>query len=305
MLHRHAVEVVAPATSANLGPGFDSLGLALSLYDRLRVQVLDAGLQVEVDGVCADEVPRDEQHLVVRSMRAAFAQMDLEQPALSLRCANGIPHGRGLGSSAAAIVGGIVAARALVGDGLARLPDVLALELAARLEGHPDNVAACLLGGLTVAWSDDRTSAGCAIRLDADVRAVALVPDEPVSTHIARALLPPSVSQRDAAANTGRAALLVAALSGGPGLRTSDVLLAATRDWLHQDSRASAMPCSMDLVVRLRESGHAAVVSGAGPSVLVLLAPDADADDVCRELPDGWHCHPLDVDQRGARVVDA
>jgi homoserine kinase len=303
VLHRHPVEVVAPATSANLGPGFDSLGLALSLYDRLRVRVLDAGLQVEVQGVCADDVPRDEKHLVVRAMRAAFGQMGLEPPGLSLHCSNGIPHGRGLGSSAAAIVGGIVAARALVSDGSKRLPDAAALELAAGMEGHPDNVAACLLGGLTVAWSDDRTSAGRAIRLDAVVRAVALIPEQPVATHIARALLPPSVAQRDAAANAGRAALLVAALSGEPALRTSEVLLAATRDWLHQDARASAMPCSMDLVVGLRERGHAAVVSGAGPSVLVLLAPDGDADDACRDLPDGWHCRRLDVDQRGARVV--
>jgi homoserine kinase len=223
---------------------------------------------------------------------------------LGLHCANGIPHGRGLGSSAAAIVGGIVAARALVSDGAERLPDAAALELAASLEGHPDNVAACLLGGLTIAWSDDRSGAGRAIRLDADVRAVVLVPEKPVSTHIARALLPPSVAQRDAAANAGRAALLVSALSGDAALRTSDVLLAATRDWLHQGSRASAMPCTMDLVVRLRERGHAAVVSGAGPSVLVLLAADGDADDVCCDLPDGWHCHLLDVDQPGARVVD-
>jgi homoserine kinase len=186
-----------------------------------------------------------------------------------------------------------------------RLPDVAVLELAAGMEGHPDNVAACLLGGLTVAWSDDRTSAGRAIRLDADVRAVALVPVEPVSTRIARALLPPSVAHGDAAANAGRAGLLVAALSGDPVTRTSELLLAATRDWLHQDSRASAMPCSMELVVRLRERGYAAVVSGAGPSVLVLLVHDHDADDVCRELPDGWHCHLLDVDRRGARVVTA
>jgi len=305
VLHRHPVEVVAPATSANLGPGFDSLGLALSLYDRLRVQVLDAGLQVEVQGVCADDVARDEGHLVVRAIRAAFARMELDPPGLSLHCFNGIPHGRGLGSSAAAIVGGIVAARALVADGLHRLPDVAVLELAAGMEGHPDNVAACLLGALTVAWSDDRTAAGRAIRLDADVRAVALVPEEPVSTRIARALLAPSVAHGDAAANAGRAALLVAALSGDPALRTSKVLLAATRDWLHQNSRGSAMPCSLELVTRLRERGHPAVVSGAGPSVLVLLAPDGDADDVCRELPNGWHCHLLDVDQRGARVVSA
>jgi homoserine kinase len=301
-LHHGVVEVVAPATSANLGPGFDALGLALSLADRLRVQVRDDGLVVDVDGIGADEVPRDETHLVVRAMRAAFARMDVHPPGIALSCHNVVPHGRGLGSSAAAIVGGIVAARGLVVDGQQRLPDRLALEVATELEGHPDNVAACLLGGLTVAWTDEQRLAGRAVRLDADLDVVALVPAAPVSTSVARGMLPGTVAHVDAAANAGRAALLVAALSR-PELCTPEVLLAGTRDWLHQQARTAAMPASLALVAALRSEGHAAIVSGAGPTVLVLVPAGADVDAVEQQTPHGWSCHRLAVDQRGARVV--
>jgi homoserine kinase len=295
-----AVEVLAPASSANLGPGFDSLGLALKLYDRLSVQVLASGLRVEVSGVCADDVPRDETHLVVRAMRAAFERMEEPLPGMALACLNGVPHGRGLGSSAAAIVGGIVAARALVVDGAQRLPDAAALQLACELEGHPDNVAACLLGGLTFAWSD--SGAWHAVRVESTVELLALVPEQPVSTVVARGLLPDSVSHSDAAANAGRAALLVAALRDA-SLRTPGVLLAATRDRLHQGARAKAMPNSLELVTRLRAQGHAAVLSGAGPTVLVVGAAGADGDAVRAATPRGWRCYVLGVEPLGARVV--
>jgi homoserine kinase len=304
-LNPSVVQVLAPASSANLGPGYDCLALSLSLYDRLRARILDSGLRVEVSGVCAAEVPRDENHLVVRAMRAAFARMEVDPPGLAVQCTNAVPHGRGLGSSAAAIVGGIVTARALVVDGQHRLPDSAALELATELEGHPDNVAACLLGGLTVAWIDEASGAGRALRRDVDIRVVVLMPDQPVSTKVARALLPASIAHRDAADDAGRAALLVAALTGGPDQRTPDILRAATRDWLHQEARVPAMPHTAQLMTRLREQGHAAVVSGAGPAVLVLLSSDADIDAVHSNTPDGWSCQVLDVDRRGARVVPA
>ncbi|MGH3454929.1 MAG: homoserine kinase, partial [Nocardioidaceae bacterium] len=187
------IVVRAPATSANLGPGFDALGLALDLHDEIDLSVADAGLTVEVDGEAADAVSRDESHLVVRAIRSAFDAMDAKQPdGLLLRCRNRIPHARGLGSSAAAIVSGIVAARALVVDGSDRLDDRAALRLATDLEGHPDNVAACLLGGLTLAWSG--SDGGRAVKLTPDVRTVAMIPPEPVSTEVARGLLPESVS---------------------------------------------------------------------------------------------------------------
>lgn len=299
------VDVVAPATSANLGPGFDALGLALSLQDHLTASVTAEGLHVEVEGVGAQDVPRDATHLVVRAMVAAFDRLGVRRPGLRLHCRNVIPHGRGLGSSAAAIVSGIVAARALVSGGHTALPDPEVLALAAAIEGHPDNVAACLLGGLTIAWTQD--GSGRAIRRDTTVRGVVLVPQEPVSTHIARSMLPPTVPHSAAAATAGRAALLVAAMTAAEPSR--DELFAATHEWLHQEQRRSAMPASWSLLEQLRADGLPAVVSGAGPSVLVLLPPDrGDVADVTvaairRRTPLGWSCHVLGVDPYGARVL--
>jgi homoserine kinase len=287
-----AVTIRVPASSANLGPGFDALGLALDLHDRLTGEITDGGLEVDVAGEGADDVPRDEDHLVVRAMRAAFDVLG-EQPAgLRLTCENAIPHARGLGSSSAAIVGGIVLARALVEGGAERLDDAAALQLAHDLEGHPDNVAAALLGGLTIAWLDgDRAVAQ---RLDASVPVTVLVPPEPVSTEVARGLLPADVPHADAAANAGRAALLVAALTGAP-----EHLLAATEDRLHQSFRASAMPDTYSLVRALRACNVPAVVSGAGPTVL------AFARGLAHVAPDGWELKELAVATRGAHVVTA
>ena len=292
------VVVRAPATSANLGPGFDSLGLALDWHDEVEATVAGSGLAVDVSGEGAQDVTRDETHLVVRSMRAAFDVIEAKQPdGLRLTCRNRIPHARGLGSSAAAIVSGIVAARALVIDGKNRLDDRAALRLATEIEGHPDNVAACLLGGLTVAWSG--AHGGHAVRLTPNVRMVAMVPPEPVSTEVARGLLSPTVSHAAAAHNVGRAALLVAALTtaGSPG-----VLLAATQDRLHQSYRAPAMTESYALVQQLRAEGFAAVISGAGPTVLTLLPPEGDPAPVVGHNPADWRCRELEVDLLGAQV---
>lgn len=291
------VRVRAPATSANLGPGFDALGLALGYYDELRVGVGESGLSVTVTGEAADDVPRDERHLVVRSMQAAFDHMGGRPGGLSLSCRNRIPHGRGLGSSSAAIIGGIVAARALVSDGDARLTDDDALRLATQIEGHPDNVAAALLGGFTLAWTD--TQGPHAVRLEpaGSLRAVVFVPGTAVATMAARRLLPPQVSHADAAHNAGRAALLVEALTRRP-----ELLLAATDDRLHQRYRAPAMPASAALVDVLREDGVPAVISGAGPTVLALVAA-ADADDVAGLAPAGFAASVLPLVPAGAAVL--
>ncbi|HYJ66530.1 MAG TPA: homoserine kinase [Nocardioidaceae bacterium] len=292
------IAVRAPATSANLGPGFDALGLALSWHDGVEVRVTGSELAVEVTGEGAESVVRDETHLVVRSMLAAFDAIGVGQPAgLVVRCHNRIPHGRGLGSSAAAIVTGIVAARALVSDGPERLDEAAALRLAAELEGHPDNVAACLLGGLTVAWADG--DGARALTVSPDVRVVAMVPPHSVSTEAARGLLPELVPHADAARNAGRAALLVAALTS---YARPDVLLAATDDRLHQTYRAPAMPDSYSLVQRLRADGIAAIISGAGPTVVALLPADADPEAVRGRTPDGWRCLAPGVDARGAHL---
>ena len=315
------VTVRVPATTANLGPGFDSLGMALSLHDVLTASPSPSGsLEIEVEGEGAATVPRDERHLVVRSLHEGYAALGLTPPAVRLRCVNAVPHGRGLGSSSAAIVGGLLLARALVADGAHRLPDEALLALAARIEGHPDNVAPAVLGGLTVAWSQPGPPVFQAARLEpvAGLRAVAFVPPDPLETHVARGLLPATVPHGDAAHNAGRTALLVAALTGqvepGAGRVTVEqALLAGTADRLHQDQRAPAMPASAALVARLRAHGVAAFVSGAGPTVLALLpataaderAPSAQLEQLTQlaEVPGGWRVLPLEVDRRGARVV--
>jgi homoserine kinase len=295
-MERVAAKVSVPATSANLGPGFDSLGLALELRDELEGELAGSGLVVEVTGEGADLVPRDEDHLVVRAMRLAFDALGGQPPGLTLRCSNMIPHARGLGSSSAAIVGGLVLARALVEGGAESLDDAALLELAVGLEGHADNVAPALHGGFVISGRDERGEVyAVGSPVDGRVSAAVFVPPDPLSTEVARGLLPRTVPHADAAADAGATALLVAALAARP-----DQLWRATRDFLHQDYRRPAMPASLDLVDRLRADGLAAVVSGAGPTVLALVV---DGTDLAAYCPHGWVHHRLPVDTFGAVVA--
>jgi len=289
-----AVRVRVPATSANLGPGFDAFGLSLGLYDDVVVRVADSGLHIDIAGEGSETLPRDERHLLVRSLRTAFDLLGGQPRGLEIVCANRIPHGRGLGSSAAAVVAGLLAGRALVADGPDRLDDDDLLGLAAAMEGHPDNAAAALLGGLTLAWSADGSVR--AVRLDPrpEVHATILVPEVQLSTETARGLLPATVPHADAALTAGRAALLVAALTAVPAV--TGVLLAATEDRLHQAQRGPAMPATEELVTRLRAMGRAAVVSGAGPTVLVL----DEGEPAPLEAPPGWRVLSLAVAEHGA-----
>lgn len=302
---RRCVRVRVPATSANLGPGFDALGLALTLHDEVEAEVTGSGLTIEVSGEGADAAGGGERHLVVRAMRAGFAATARGQPpGLALCCANAIPQGRGLGSSAGAVVAGLLAARALAGMGSPEpLPDDALLALAAELEGHADNAAACLAGGLTVAWNPG--TGPRAVRLDPlpDIVPVLCVPAESMPTTAARRALPPSVPHADAAANAGRAALLVTALTQAP-----DLLLDATQDVLHQPYRAPLMPATADLIGRLRGAGIAAVLSGAGPSVLALTVRGktpgpAKVGSIAGQAGKQWHVSPLDVDRQGATIA--
>lgn len=291
------VRVRVPATSANLGPGFDALGLALDLVDDLQARCSGAGLAVEVTGA-GEAVPRDEGHLVVRAMRATFDRLGGQPAGLHLSCTNRIPHGRGLGSSAAAIVAGVLLARALVVEGEQALPDPAALALAAEIEGHPDNVAAAFLGGLTVAWADEQNLARAVrLRCDERVRPVVLIPPYEASTERARGLLPATVPHADAAANAGAAALLVAALTGAP-----EHLVAATQDRLHQRYRVPAMPEAAGLMTDLRAGGLPAVISGAGPTVLVLARDPDEVGQALAAAPSGWRAEQLAVFAGGAEV---
>lgn len=295
------VTVSVPATSANLGPGYDSLGLALELRDTLTASVAGEGLVVEVVGEGAGSVARDETHLVVRAMRAAFVAMGGEPAGLRLHCHNVVPHARGLGSSSAAIVGGVMLARALVAGGELLLDDDAAFRLAAELEGHPDNVAPACYGGFTIS-GEETGSDYWAVRSSVDPRVgvVVFVPPTGVETTVARGLLPAQVPHAAAAADAARAALLVAALAGQP-----EQLHRATRDYLHQEFRRPAMPDSLALVDALRADGLAAVVSGAGPTVLAFA--DGDGGAQTRELlgrcPQGWRALHLPIAVEGARVV--
>lgn len=287
-MNRSSVTVVTPATSANLGPGFDSLGLALEFHDRMTAEVIDSGLEFDISGACADEVPQDESHLVYRAMDAVFTILGQRPSGLRLTCQNVIPHGRGLGSSSAAIVAGIVAAHELVGGGL--LDDVTMLQMATDLEGHPDNVAPALFGGFTIAWIEG--GAARCHRMDVSTDLTVFIPPAAVATKAARELLPDSVPHADAAFNAARSALIVAGLTGAP-----ELLLSATEDRIHQGYRSAAMPESYHLVRSLRAEGIPAVISGAGPTVLAFGAGLTDA------TPEGWAHRETGVDTPGVRVL--
>ena len=256
------VSVEAPATSANLGPGFDCFGLALDWRENVELEVTGSGVAVEVTGEGSDVLPRDASHLVIRCVTEGLDDLGFRAPGLALRSHNTIPHGRGLGSSSAAIVAGLVAARALAG---LDEDQGWVLRHATRVEGHPDNVAAATYGGFVMAYGEGEHVAVVQGRVHPDLRAAVAVPGAAVETRAARRLLPAAVPHADAAADAGRAALLVHAVAEAPHL-----LHAGTQDWLHQRYREPAMPEAYGLMARLRASGFAAAISGAGPSVVVL-----------------------------------
>ncbi|WP_120313456.1 homoserine kinase [Mycobacterium alsense] len=270
---------VVSASSANLGPGFDSLGLALHLCDEIVVETTDSGLVVVVEGEGADQVPLDAGHLVVRAVQRGLRAAGAEAPGLVVRCRNAIPHSRGLGSSAAAAVGGLAAVNGLVAqaDSTPLSVDQL-IQLSSEFEGHPDNAAAAVLGGAVVSWID-RTGGSpgyraVPLRLHPDIRLFCAIPEERSLTAETRVLLPAHVSHDDARFNVSRAALLVVALTERP-----DLLMAATEDVLHQSQRAPAMPASAEYLRLLRRHNISATLSGAGPSLIALTTePELPAE---------------------------
>ncbi|NYD36888.1 homoserine kinase [Actinomycetospora corticicola] len=290
-----SVRVRVPATSANLGPGFDSLGLALGLHDEIELTELDGGRSVvEVHGEGVGRVPRDERHLVLKAACATYELAGVDRPPLHLTCHNAIPHSRGLGSSASAAVAGIVAACALLGPGKAP-DDEAVLDLAARFDGHADNVAACLYGGLVVTWCSAGSFRAAHLEPHPDVVPVAFVSAHSSSTEATRGLLPDRVPHGDAAFTASRAALVVHALTRAP-----DLLLPATEDRLHQPYRRPAYPATAELVDALRSAGVPATVSGAGPTVLALTT----GEPLPEGLPtSGFETVRLPIDTAGAVVT--
>jgi homoserine kinase len=296
-----SVVVEVPATTANLGPGFDTLGLALSVYDVLTVTASDVpGVRVDVHGVGKGEVPTDATNLVAQAVLRVFAEVGEEAPGLDLVARNTIPHGRGLGSSGAAVVSGIVAAKGLL-DGIVDLDGDRLLAIATSMEGHPDNVAPALFGGLTIAWTGKDGPQHKRLLPHRSVSPLVLVPEQTMSTALARSLQPMSVPHADAIFNVSRSTLLIAALIQSP-----ELLSTATEDRLHQSYRASAMPETDRLITLLRAAGHAAVVSGAGPSILVLASDPsqrlAAADLVMANAEQRWTALLPAVDIKGATL---
>ena len=298
------MQVQVPATSANLGPGFDSFGLAFGMYDRYVAQILDeGGLDIDVTGEGSEEVPRTDKNLLVKAINKGFDYLGGRPKGLAVRALNVIPHGRGLGSSASAIIGGLVLARSLVLTGSDKMSDEALLNIASEMEGHPDNVAAALFGGATIAWQDlvKGKAVAHAVHLPVDprIKVMAFIPASPLATSKARKMLPESISFADAQRNTTNAALMTQALTIRP-----DLLFTATEDFLHQSYRQEAMPSSFALMTKLRAAGIAAFISGAGPTVLALHTEgDDETTQLARAGGAKFEGKSLEIASRGATLL--
>lgn len=290
------VRVRVPASSANLGPGYDSMGLALGRYDDLELQRIEEGLEFFLEGQGVAAVPRTEEHLVLQAVRAAWAAAGVYgMPGLRLRATNRIPHSRGMGSSASAVVAGVLAGNGLLPQRL-QLSQEEVLQVCSQLEGHPDNVAPSLYGGMVVSWAEGDRYGCLPVAVLPEITPVVAVPDYEVSTRLARSLVPSSVPHHEAAADAGRAALLGLAMTQRP-----EALFAATEDFLHQQYRAAAMAPSAALVGWLRDRGFPAVVSGAGPTVLVLAVGAEQAAQAGHAVADFEQGGASQVEQRHVR----
>jgi homoserine kinase len=296
------VLVQAPATSANLGSGFDAAGIALDWWDSLEATVAPAPAPLRVSGEQAELIPTGPDNLVRLAMGRLAAAVGGALPPLGLSMVKRFPLGRGFGSSAAAVVLGLLAARELLAPDL---PQAELLWLATELEGHPDNAAACLAGGATLSWRQDGAARARTVEVHPDLVAVALVAAEPMATIEARRLLPERVPFAAAARTAGRAALLPLALAGD-----FELLAPATEDELHQPARLAGQPAAAALLAALRGRGHAAFLSGAGPSLLLLTpraglaAAEADAAEALAAAP-GWRMRTVEVARGGARARPA
>jgi homoserine kinase len=297
MLAKQSATVQVPATSANLGAGFDVLGLSLSFFDELSVAVTTEKDSVVISGEGEGDLPLDGRHLVIKSLRKGLELVGESAIGLKLTATNRIPHSRGLGSSSAAIVAGVMLAQALVGEDRISTADVI--NLAGRLEGHPDNIAPCILGGMTIAWMDEDGHHAVRLDVNSEIVPVVAIPNFKVPTVKARNLLPLRIPHNDAVFNISRSSLMVYAMTQDPSL-----LFTATEDRLHQRQRADVMPETLRAIGALRREGIAAMVSGAGPTVLCLTTT-AQAGAV-KEIVDanceGFETMQLAVDQGGAKA---
>lgn len=299
-----AVKVRVPATVANLGPGFDALGVAVQMHLEVDIEPRRDSVDIFIEGEGAEQLPADETNLVIRSMNTFFDHVGRRPPGFAVHVKNPIPLGSGLGSSAAAVVGGLFAARAVTSQ---TVPQSEMIELATSLEGHPDNIMPAFLGGLVVCYRGQDGGELRSYRLVPSSRLVPIlaVPAEGFSTAKARKALPADVAFSDAQFTASRAALLVAAMSGGAG---SDVLAEAMNDRLHEPHRLKLMPETAAVHSELRDAGLAVALAGAGPSLLLVVPRPESATRaeqvrrMCRERRSGWRVFVSEWEPEGARA---
>lgn len=296
-----AVKVRIPATVANLGPGFDALGVAIQMHLEVEIEPRRDSIEIMVEGEGAETLPEDETNLVIKAMNQFFDFVGRRPPGYSVRVKNPIPLASGLGSSAAAVVGGLFAARAVTGRNVAQTEMI---RLAVEMEGHPDNIMPALLGGLVVCYGDGKDGSRY-LRLEPSERLVPMiaVPKKGFSTQKARQALPTDVAFADAQFTASRAALLVGAMTTGAG---ADVLAEAMNDRLHEPHRLKLMSETAAVHKELRKAGLAVALAGAGPSLLV-IAPRPEAATraeqvrrVCRERDSGWRVFVSEWESQGA-----
>lgn len=296
------VEVTIPASAANLGPGFDVLGLALGLYNTIRMEEWGSGLSIRIYGEGALDLPADAGNEVFKAASRLFEEVDYKPRGLYIETVNRIPLRRGLGSSAAAIVGGLMGANELAGGPLSK-PEIF--EMASRIEGHPDNVAAATFGGLTICYETDGGWKALPLRPSESLKALVLIPDEELLTSESRAVLPLKVTHADAIFNISRVALLVGAILNG----RTDALPEATRDRLHQPYREPLIPGLDHFTAAIRELlGVGVALSGAGPSIVCLITEAQEEGireglrEIIKERRLKYRIQPMNIDQKGARV---
>lgn len=296
------VRVRIPATSANLGPGFDCLGLALTLYNYIQIEESHS-FQINLAGTYATGLPCDESNLIWQSMCTLWDEIDFPIPKVTLHLENHIPPARGLGSSSAAIVGGLVAANAFAGGGLSKQE---ILRLANRLEGHPDNVTPALLGGITLAVETETGVIGRTLLSNPSFTVLAIVPDFLLATDKSRKVLPSTVSREDAVYNLSRTALLVEAIIH----EDYELLKVGMQDRLHQTQRANLVPGLPEtLKTALTAGAYGSALSGSGPTVLALV-PQEKAVTISQAMLDSLSDHglrakayELSVDSEGTTVL--
>jgi homoserine kinase len=297
-----AVKVRVPATVANLGPGYDALGVAIRMHLEVEIEPRRDSVDITIEGEGAEYLPADETNLVIRSMNTFFDHVGRRPPGFAVRVKNPIPLASGLGSSAAAVVGGLYAARGVTGRAV---PQIDMMQLAIDIEGHPDNVMPALLGGLIVCYRGHDGDEPRWFRLEPNTRLVPIVavPAEGFPTAEARKALPTDVAFADAQFTASRAALLVAAMTSGAG---SDVLAEAMNDRLHEPHRLKLMPETAAVHAELRRGGLPVALAGAGPSLLLVVPRPEVATRaeqirrICRERGTGWRVFVSEWESQGA-----